>query len=66
VSVTTVPALGNIGVAAAFGVWVDVWGSIAQLAVNLTGLLTAGILTLMLQARLTDARSTRRDRAPAR
>ena len=66
VSVTTVPALGNIGVAAAFGVWADVWGSIAQLAVNLTGLLTAGILTLVLQARLTDARSTRRERTPAR
>jgi uncharacterized hydrophobic protein (TIGR00271 family) len=63
VSVTTVPALGNIGVAAAFGVWADVRGSIAQLAVNLTGLLVAGVLTLALQARLTSARTGRSPRA---
>lgn len=53
VSVTTIPAAANVGVAAAYGAWHEVAGAGAQLALNLTGLLVAGILTLVVQARTT-------------
>jgi uncharacterized hydrophobic protein (TIGR00271 family) len=59
VSVTTIPAVGNIGVATAYGQWPEVAGAAAQLAVNIAGLLIAGIVTLMVQARLTGAAPTR-------
>jgi uncharacterized hydrophobic protein (TIGR00271 family) len=55
VSVTTIPAVGNIGVATAYGQWPEVGGAAAQLAVNLAGLLAAGTVTLAAQARLTNA-----------
>jgi uncharacterized hydrophobic protein (TIGR00271 family) len=52
VSVTTIPAAANIGVAAALGDW-DSWaGAMEQLTINLTALLLAGVLTLFLQRRL--------------
>ena len=53
VSVTTVPAAANIGVAAAYGAWSEVVAAAAQLALNLAGLLVAGTLTLVVQARTT-------------
>lgn len=53
VSVTTVPAAANVGVAAAYGAWREVGGAAAQLALNLAGLLVAGVLTLVVQARTT-------------
>ena len=37
VSVTTIPALGNIGVATAYGAWEDVGGAALQLTINITG-----------------------------
>ena len=37
ISVTTIPAAANIGVAAALGDWSEWRGAMAQLAVNLTG-----------------------------
>jgi len=46
ISVTTVPAAGNIAMALAFGVWSEVWGSSEQLLVNITGMAIAGALTL--------------------
>jgi len=46
VSVTTIPAVGNIGVATAYGAWEVLGGSLAQLAINLTGLLVGGVGTL--------------------
>ena len=49
ISVTTVPAAGNIGLGLAFGVWHEVLGSTLQLAINLTGMALAGWLTLVLQ-----------------
>jgi uncharacterized hydrophobic protein (TIGR00271 family) len=55
VSVTTIPAVGNIGVATAYGQWPEVGGAAAQLAVNIAGLLLAGTLTLAVQSRLTGA-----------
>jgi uncharacterized hydrophobic protein (TIGR00271 family) len=51
VSVTTIPAAANIGVAAAYREWTEVGGAALQLIVNLTGLVLAGIVTLAVQAR---------------
>lgn len=53
VSVTTVPAVANVGVAAAYGAWSEVGGAASQLGLNLAGLLVAGVLTLAVQARTT-------------
>ena len=52
ISVTTIPAAANIGVAAAFGDGDEWVGAMAQLAVNLTGILMAGITTLYIQRRI--------------
>jgi uncharacterized hydrophobic protein (TIGR00271 family) len=52
ISVTTIPAAANIGVAAAFADWAEWRGAIAQLSVNLAGIMLAGIGTLFLQRRL--------------
>ena len=50
VSVTTIPAAANVGVAAAYGSWAEMWGAVVQLSLNLTCLLVAGVLTLSVQA----------------
>ena len=60
VSVTTVPAVGNIGAAAAYGSWDDVGGAATQLGINVAGLVVAGVVTLQIQARATAARPSRR------
>jgi uncharacterized hydrophobic protein (TIGR00271 family) len=49
ISVTTVPAAGNVALGLAFGVGHEVWGSSLQLALNLAGMAIAGWLTLALQ-----------------
>lgn len=64
VSVTTIPAVGNMGAATAYGEWAEVGGAALQLAVNVTGLVVAGVVTLALQARLTGASRLRRSPAP--
>ena len=46
ISVTTIPAAANIGIAAALGDWAEWRGSIAQLAVNLAAIVLAGVGTL--------------------
>jgi uncharacterized hydrophobic protein (TIGR00271 family) len=51
ISVTTIPAASNIGVAAAYGDWDEAGGAAAQLAINLTSIVLAGVLTLFLQRR---------------
>jgi uncharacterized hydrophobic protein (TIGR00271 family) len=49
VSVTTIPAAANIGVAAALADW-SMWrGAMAQLAVNLAAIILAGVVTLFIQ-----------------
>ncbi|MBA2609244.1 MAG: DUF389 domain-containing protein [Actinobacteria bacterium] len=58
VSVTTVPAIANIGLAAAYTEAPEVGGAALQLAVNVAGLITAGIVTLIIQARLTARRGS--------
>ena len=49
ISVTTILAAANIGIAAALGDWSDWRGSIAQLVVNLVAIVLAGIGTLSVQ-----------------
>jgi uncharacterized hydrophobic protein (TIGR00271 family) len=49
VSVTTIPAAANIGVAAAYQDWSTMSGAALQLVVNLTGIVIAGIATLYIQ-----------------
>jgi uncharacterized hydrophobic protein (TIGR00271 family) len=45
ISVTTIPAAANVGVAAAYGNWDDCRGALAQLSLNLGALVVAGITT---------------------
>lgn len=52
VSVTTIPAAANIGVAAAFGEWSEWRGAMLQLSVNLTAIVLAGVGTLFIQRRI--------------
>lgn len=49
ISVTTVPAAANVAVATAYGVWSEASGSAVQLALNLGGIVAAGVLTLLAQ-----------------
>ena len=49
ISVTTVPAAGNVALGLAFGLSHEVWGSTLQLLVNVTGMAVAGWLTLWIQ-----------------
>jgi uncharacterized hydrophobic protein (TIGR00271 family) len=52
ISVTTIPAASNIGVAAALGDWHEWVGAIEQLSLNLVAIMLAGIGTLFVQRRL--------------
>ncbi len=58
VSVTTIPAASNIGVATAYGDWHAAGGAAAQLAINLSGIVLSGMLTLYVQN--TEFRARRR------
>jgi uncharacterized hydrophobic protein (TIGR00271 family) len=49
ISVTTVPAAGNLAVAVALLHWNEVGGSLLQLGVNLSGMIIAGMVTLLAQ-----------------
>ncbi len=59
ISVTTIPAAANIGVAAALGNWDDWLGAMTQLSLNLIGIVAAGVCTLYIQRRLFERRRTR-------
>ena len=47
ISVTTVPAAGNVAVGLAVGAWSEVSGSLLQLGVNLVSMTVAGAITLV-------------------
>jgi uncharacterized hydrophobic protein (TIGR00271 family) len=49
ISVTTIPAAGNIAVATAYSDWTEVGGAAEQLGVNLVSILAAGVTTLFIQ-----------------
>jgi uncharacterized hydrophobic protein (TIGR00271 family) len=64
ISVTTIPAAANVGVATAYGDTDAAVGSLAQLALNVAGILLAGIVTLSIQRyffRRRDERSRQRN-----
>jgi uncharacterized hydrophobic protein (TIGR00271 family) len=53
VSVTTIPAASNVGVATAYQAWSEVGGAALQLGLNVAALVVAGVATLAIQARVT-------------
>ena len=62
ISVTTIPASGNIALALVFLEWHEVFGSAAQLVVNVIGMAAAGWATLLLQQWIWARASTGRAR----
>jgi len=70
ISVTTIPASGNIALALVFGIWAEVIGSAITLVVNIIGMAIAGWFTLWLQqqvwARVNRSRARRAPQQPAR
>ena len=66
ISITTIPAAANAGVAAAYADWTSLRGSLAQLVVNLSGILLAGTLTLVVERRIYDRRRRQHVEALAR
>jgi uncharacterized hydrophobic protein (TIGR00271 family) len=59
ISVTTIPAAGNVGVAAAYGNYDEMWGAMIQLGVNLVAIQVAGLITLRIQRAMFATRVTR-------
>ncbi|MEX2108804.1 MAG: DUF389 domain-containing protein [Solirubrobacterales bacterium] len=59
ISVTTIPAAANIGIAAALGNWADWRGAMAQLSLNLAAIVLAGVSTLYIERRLFKKRRLR-------
>lgn len=53
VSITTVPAIADIGTAGAAGSWGEAWGALGQLGVNVGCLVGVGAITLRIQRHLT-------------
>jgi hypothetical protein len=66
ISVTTIPAASNVGVAAAYGQWGDANGAAMQLGVNLAGIVASGVLTLFVQRRYYVARRRKHLLDPSR
>lgn len=51
ISVTTIPAVAAMGMSGALGEWHDLGAAAAQLALNIAGLVIAGVVTLWVQRR---------------
>ncbi len=66
ISVTTVPAAGNVALGLAFGAGHEIWGSTQQLLLNLTGMALAGWATLAFQQAVWSRMSARRARIASR
>ncbi|MFC4614366.1 DUF389 domain-containing protein [Cellulomonas algicola] len=66
ISVTTIPAAGNLALGIAFGVAHEITGSVLQLVVNISGMAVAGWLTLIVQQTVWQHVSVRRARFAAR
>jgi uncharacterized hydrophobic protein (TIGR00271 family) len=60
ISVTTIPAAGNIALGLAFGASPEIWGSTMQLGINLSGMALAGWATLAIQQAVWKRVSTKR------
>jgi uncharacterized membrane protein len=52
ISVTTMPASANVGVAAAYRDWDECGGAASQLGINLIAIVLAGVTTLAIQRAL--------------
>ena len=59
ISVTTIPAIANIGVATAYADWAELGGAAAQLGVNLVALVLGGLARLTAQRRAYESRLKR-------
>jgi uncharacterized hydrophobic protein (TIGR00271 family) len=66
ISVTTIPAASNIGVAAGYADWSEAAGAAGQLGINLAAITVAGVLTLYIQRRYYVARRRRHLMDPSR
>jgi uncharacterized hydrophobic protein (TIGR00271 family) len=66
ISVTTIPAASNVGVAAAYTDWGEAGGAAAQLGINLGAIVLAAVLTLFVQRRYYVSRRRRHLMHPAR
>ena len=66
ISVTTVPAAGNVALGLAFGVAHEVIGSTVQLLLNISGMILAGWATLALQQLVWTRMARHRERRMAR
>lgn len=62
ISVTTVPAAGNVALGLAFAAWGEVTGSTIQLALNISGMILAGWATLALQHLVWNRKASHRQR----
>ncbi len=62
ISVTTVPAAGNVALGIAFGATAEVYGSTIQLALNISGMILAGWATLALQHVIWNRKARHRSR----
>ncbi|MEU7826662.1 DUF389 domain-containing protein [Catellatospora sp. NPDC049133] len=63
ISVTTIPAASDIGVAGAYALWREARGSLLQLLLNIVVLIVVGFLTLRVQRFIWRRVAQRRDRA---
>ena len=59
ISVTTIPAAANIGVAGAYGQAGEVRGAVLQLVINLTAIVAGGVARLFVQYRVYEVRKRR-------
>ena len=66
ISVTTIPAAGNIALAAAYEDWAEAVGASLQLGLNLVTIFVAGMVTLYVQRLFYLLRRRRHDRGAAR
>ncbi len=62
ISVTTVPAAGNVALGIAFGATGEIWASTIQLLLNITGMAIAGWATLAFQQSVWSRKAKRRRR----
>jgi uncharacterized membrane protein len=60
ISVTTIPAAANVGVAAVYGDWAGMLGAAAQLAINLLAIVASGVAVLWVIRRARRRRAARR------
>lgn len=66
ISVTTIPAAANIGVAGAYGQAVEVRGAVLQLGINLAAIVAGGVARLYVQHRVYVVRRRRAEAALVR